>query len=251
MYDNIVIDWYEEPNALASPGSHAGVIDNDARIKRIFNPDKYTVECYNKIYHTDKWHLVFYPWNSALTPPRCEKIYDVYHTGNICNTAIRFAFPIIEKFNSCFVCTDYGSHRGVSHQQKLLLNAQSKISITHCLLQWPERCNAIADQYPDHKGLSKRYETDGKVPQFKTRILEAVASKSLVLNYFDPWNEIEDYFEPNKDFLYWFNEKDLEEKIHHVLAHYDEYQPMIENAYNKLMGNFTTRHYFEKFLLLL
>jgi len=153
----------------------------------------------------------------------------------------------MEKYNPCFVCHNYGNHQGVNYTEKLTLNSKSKISITHGLLKWPPQFNCMADLYYDNEAF-KLIKTHGIVPQFKTRNLEAAASKSLILCLYDPWNIIEEYFTPNVDFIYWYNIKDLEEKIQYILNHYDDYQPMIENAYNKLINNFTTKHYFDKYL---
>lgn len=242
--NDIVIDWYEEPNSLQVKDAHELILKNDSKVKKILNPDKYSVEYYNKLYNTDKWQLVFYPFNKSLIPPETEKIYDVYYTGGFYSNDMYKAILTMQKFNHCLV-----KNAGVSHQEKLILNSKSKISITHCLLQWPAHFNYLSSVHAGHRGLCKIQETGGQVPQFKTRILEAAASKSLILNFFDPWNEIEDYFTPNVDFLYWYDEKDLEDKIHHIINNYDSYKPMVENAFNKLINNFTTKHYFEKFLL--
>ena len=78
--------------------------------------------------------------------------------------------------------------------------------------------------------------------------MEAAISKSVILSLHDPWNMIESYFEPGVDFIYWYDEKDLEEKIRHISEHYEDYLPMVENAYNKVINNWTTRHFFDTYL---
>lgn len=248
-HENMVINWYDEPNCLQVNNinrMHDLVIENDLKIYKLLTPCKYSVECYNKLYSTNKWTQVFYPFNIEHLPKIEEKIYDVYYTGNG-DCPIRDIFSIIRKYKSCFVCHNYGDHRGVSYNEKLSLNAKSKISITHGVLSWPNHLNHIADEYPTHKGL-ELIKSHGIAPQFKTRNLEAAAAKSLILHKKDPWNEIEDYFTPDVDFIHWTNGKDLEDKICYILAHYDEFIPMIDRAYNKLINNFTTEQYFDKFL---
>ena len=245
-YDNIVINWYDEPNCLVVDGLHETIVNNDSKIHKILTPCKYSVECYNKMYATDKWTQVFYPFNMAYLPKENRKEYDVYYTGNI-RSPVNFAYPIIEKYNHCFVCSNYGNHRGVSYSEKIELNSKSKISITHGIMEWPKKFNYIGEKYPLHKGFDL-LKSHAVVPQFKTRNLEAAAAKSLILCMKDPWNEIEEYFTPDIDFLYWTNAEDLDEKIKYILAHYDEFLPMIDRAHNKLINNFTTKHYFDKFL---
>jgi spore maturation protein CgeB len=70
----------------------------------------------------------------------------------------------------------------------------------------------------------------------------------LILCKKDNWNIIEKWFEPNKEFLYFENEIDLENLITEILKNYDKYQIIINNAYNKAINNYTTRHFVEKYL---
>jgi spore maturation protein CgeB len=58
---------------------------------------------------------------------------------------------------------------------------------------------------------------------------------------------IERFFEPNKEFVY-FEEGKLQETIDKVLANYDDYQPIIENAYRRAVKEYTTKAFFEKYL---
>lgn len=246
--DNFVVLQVELPNCLLE-----GKLDNidifryDYKIKKIISNCPFSVEYFNKHFNYDKFIYGYIPFNPKYTPVHGKKIYDIYHTGHAHNSAIRYLFPFIKKFNSCFVCADYGENQGIGYQEKLALNAQSKISIVHGLIKWPDKCKTIADKFPGHKAfnLVKEY---GIAPQTKTRIFEAAESKSLMLCLYDPWNMIELFFEPGKDFIYWTDEKDLEEKIYHILTHYDDYQPMIEHAYDKLVNNFTLKHFFETYL---
>ena len=62
------------------------------------------------------------------------------------------------------------------------------------------------------------------------------------------WNPIEKFFEPEKDFLYFEDEEDLKKILNHVVNNYDEFDQMRENAYNKAVNNYTTKHFVEKFL---
>ena len=85
------------------------------------------------------------------------------------------------------------------------------------------------------------------VPQLKTRAFEAALCHSLILCLRDPFNIIERFFEPDKEFVYYEPGK-LEEKIREILANYDSYKPMIERAHKKFMAEYTTKRFVEKFL---
>lgn len=246
--DNFVVLQVEFPNCLV-----AGTLDNidvfkyDHKIKKIITNDPFSVEYFNERFHYDKFIYGFIPYNPRYIPPPQPKIYDVYHTGHMHNSPISWAFPILQQTNACFVCADFGNHRGVGYEEKLLLNAQSKISIVHCLLQWPDRFKQGAAQFPGYRGFDLVQE-QSIVPQMKTRVFEAIMSKSLILCLQDPWNVIESYLEPNKDFIYWNGSDDLMEKINHIITHYDDYTPIIESAYAKMTSNFSIRHFFDQYL---
>jgi spore maturation protein CgeB len=86
------------------------------------------------------------------------------------------------------------------------------------------------------------------MPQIKSRVFEAAFNRSLILCFRDHWNVIEYFFEPDKEFIYFDNIHDLEDKIKYILQHYDFYQDIIDNAYNKAINNYTVDHFVEKYL---
>jgi hypothetical protein len=69
-----------------------------------------------------------------------------------------------------------------------------------------------------------------------------------MLCHFEEFRCVEWYFEPDKDFIYWYNTDDLEEKIHEILNNYEKYTYLADNAFYKLINNWTTHHFFEKYL---
>lgn len=76
------------------------------------------------------------------------------------------------------------------------------------------------------------------LPQFKTRPIESALCKTLMLIKRDEWNVIENWFTPEKDFIYWVDENDLREKIYEIINHYDDYKKIINNA-NQKVKNFS------------
>lgn len=247
--DNFVVFLVELPNCLVGGDlNKIDVIKYNHKVNKVISNCPFSVEYINKYMGYDKFIFGFAPFNPKYTPIHGEKIYDVYHTGHAHNSIIRNAFSVMEKFNSCFVCADYGPNKGIGYKEKLDFNAKSKISVVHGLLKWPDQYKAGAAKFPGHRAFDYVQE-HGIVPQMKTRTIEAAASKSIILCLQDPWNVIESYFEPDKDFIYWTDENDLEEKIRHILSHYDDYLPMAESAYNTLINNFTPKHFFEQYLI--
>lgn len=248
ILDDIVVFQVEFPNCLV--GGDANNIDcfkYDSKIKKIITNCPFSVDYFNQYYNYDKMIFGFSPFNPKYTPSQTRKIYDVYHTGHRCNSIIHKAFSVMEKFNHCFVCADYGNNKGVGYQTKLTLNAQSKISVVHGLLKWPDQFKRGASQFKGHRAFDL-VQDYGIVPQMKTRTIEAAASKSIILCLRDSWNMIESYFEEGKDFIYWDDEYDLEEKIYYILNHYEDYSSMIEHAYNTVMAQFTPDQFFYRYL---
>ena len=67
-------------------------------------------------------------------------------------------------------------------------------------------------------------------------------------NYYDDWNVIENWFTPDEDFIYFYSKEDLDQKIKTILENYDEYSKIGENAYNKAINNYTTKHFIQKYI---
>ena len=73
----------------------------------------------------------------------------------------------------------------------------------------------------------------GFMPQFKVRSHEITSSKSLMIVKKDPWNLVEDFYEPDKEFISFENYEELEHILNDVTKSFDKYQKIIENAYTK------------------
>ena len=69
------------------------------------------------------------------------------------------------------------------------------------------------------------------LPQMKTRMVESAACKTLMLMYKDNWNVIEEWFEPNKHFLYWESFEELESLIADITNNYEKYWHIVEAAH--------------------
>lgn len=241
-YDDIVYMHFEEPNCFWVPAQEQRIKSNYHKIKKLISTCPYSVEYYNNLYNDDRRMYGFHPFNIKNVPTDFTKIYDVYFTGHVFpdNNFISSYVKIVEKFNHCIVSFNHGNFNGVSYKEKLQLNANSKISVVHNCL--------INQNNMSFEKVFKNIKNPRFIPQPKTRSLEAAACRSVMLCHFEEFRCIEWYFEPDKDFIYWYNLNDLEEKIHEILKNYDKYTYLTDNAFNKLINNWTTHHFFDKYL---
>ncbi len=157
----------------------------------------------------------------------------------------------------------YITNQNVTYLGKLKLVSQTKISVVHTLLS----ANAPAvrniqktEGWEANKAFTLvprksfwntlgnyLFQKEYPIPQQKGRLFETALCRSLLLCKKDPFGEIERYFEPGKEFVY-YEEGRLEEKVREILAHWDEYEPVIENAFQKAQREYTTERFVEKYL---
>lgn len=250
---------FEEPNKFFigdNPDKY------DGQFYKIFTLCPYTAKWLNKKHHNKKRIPIFFPFNEMYIPKETKKKYDVIYTGHIVSRSVLNDLKTISKFNYKLVSNSSSNlvtNKGVSYEEKMRLISESKITVAHNVLYprlyhliniWriPDyRKNKafmlIPPWYKPWKYLVKKYII---VPQLKSRIFEAAFGKSLILCKRDAFNVIEEYFEPDKEFVYFDN--DLEEKIKHILKNYEKYQEIAENAYKKAVKNYSTEAFAIKYL---
>ena len=88
----------------------------------------------------------------------------------------------------------------------------------------------------------------GLAPQLKTRAIEAVFNKTLVLLRKDPWNVWAKWFTPDVEFLYYNGLEDLLEKLEDISKNWERYQSIVDSAYTKGVSLYTTERFFSKML---
>jgi spore maturation protein CgeB len=64
----------------------------------------------------------------------------------------------------------------------------------------------------------------------------------------DPWNAIEFFYEPEKEFLYYDDEEELPGLIEKISSNWNDYKHIVDNAYDKAMKNFTTEAVLRKMI---
>lgn len=188
--------------------------------------DKILTICPPSITNRKKREYVFFPFNEKYIPITTNKTFDVIYCGSATGAHVTEILQTISKFDYRFVSfgnQQYVTNVSLSYLDKLKMISESRITMVHSL-------------------------TGIGTPQIKTRPFEAAFSKSLILCKKDKWNIIEEWFQPEKEFIYYNDGIDLENIIKEVLKNYDSYLSMINAAYEKALDNYTTRHFVEKYL---
>lgn len=135
------------------------------------------------------------------------------------------------------------THVNLSTEDKLKEVSKCKSSLTFNKLYM----NSTSINNHFYNGIeneSFKYFNDGKMPQFKVRTHEIATCKSLILSHKDEWNLIEDFYEPNVDFIYFENFEELSEILIDLENNFEKYLPIIENAYTKVK-NYSVENIFE------
>ena len=237
----------EEPQGVHCQAAYDGILAVEKNFNLIFGQCSYFNEWREKYFDSPKRIHTFTPFDEKYIFPSENKEIDVYWTGTSKRgTFIEDMQLTVSKFNHSIVNLRRGTT--ISHEEKLKLNGISKISVTYAVLFMKGEM-AIRVPYFNECEAFKDYDNTGVVPQMKTRVYEAAFSKSIILHMKDPWNVIEKWFEPEKEFIYYDNEKDLEEKIHHILNNYGDYYHIAENAYNRAINNYTSVHFIDKYII--
>jgi hypothetical protein len=257
----------EEPNRFWGPplfSPHQRFLACESLLYKVFTICPYTADWMNAMQGNKKRTSCFFPFNENYIPEPCEKKYDVIYGGHIVANSIKDIVSDISHFNYRFVSQSSDprvTDKNASYKEKLRLVAESKISIVANVL-YPTKGQVVriwslknyrqneafrliprTHQFWKLLGNTERFV----VPQIKARVFEAAFARTLILCRRDPFNVIERFFEPDKEFAY-YEEGHLQEKIREVLDHYDHFKIMAENAFQRASHEYTTECFFEKYL---
>lgn len=171
-----------------------------------------------------------------------DKETDVIYYGNLHHTIYYDLIRSISKFNYAFSTISHHNqteemanlitHFNLPSEKKWNLLSKSKMSVGFNLIFLRDDQIANLKNIPNiesFKNIDIAYNKS-ILPQMKTRMVEAAACKTLMLMYKDDWNVIEEWFEPNKHFLYWETFEELETLISDVSINYEKYWPIVEAA---------------------
>ncbi len=262
----IVYLQVEEPNRFMCPDPVFRGDEYDTYFYKVLTVCPYTAQWYNKIQGTNRREVVFIPVNEKKIPARQEKKYDIAYVGNINSREIEKNIDVIRKFNYRFVArtgNQYTTDHETTYKEKMDILAQSKIALVHGVLWCKGELLRAAWSTPhieEHEAFSRIpkktwynwlwsfiSQKEYLVPQLKTRIAESAAARALILYRRDPWNIIEQHFTPGEEFVY-YEDGHLEEKIKEILTNWEQYEPIVEHAYQRVMREYTTQVFFEKYL---
>ena len=118
------------------------------------------------------------------------------------------------------------THLGLSSEDKLIEMSKCRSSLSFNMIYM-----SPASQSNDFD-VFEHFDR-GIMPQFKVRTHEITSSKSLMLVKKDPWNLVEDFYEPDKEFIYFETFPELQERIQDIKDNFDSYKNIIEKAYER------------------
>lgn len=280
----LILIEFDEPNRFfyTDKNSLVNKLDYQDLFDQILTICPYTANWLNAKFNTHKRIPVFFPFNEKFIPSDRPKKYDVIYTGHILAKPILEIAMTMSSFNYAIVSnSDHPlvNKKGADHQEKMNLIRESKITIVQNLhymdpfhianlqlIEGFENSEAykLVPRKKRHQGKlldvllgatgriirklqNKFYDKPIFVPQIKSRAFEAAFGKSLMLVQKDPFNIIEQFFTPEKEFIYYEQGK-LKEKIDEILKNYDSYQDIIQNAYLRAVNEYTSREFYNKFL---
>jgi len=198
---------------------------------------------------TGKRKQVFIPYPESMIQTDFTKEHDVIYCGHY--PQVGFWPKLIEsikKYNYIDIQYARGNHSGCTYRDKILYYAHTKIAIVHNT----SPVGTYADRFRAFPNAKNNRAFDwlqvGILPQLKSRTIEAAFNKCIILCLRDSWNVIEQYLEPEKDFIYFDSQSDAEEKIKAILADYHKHVYLAENAYKKVIDKYTVKHFCEKHL---
>jgi len=250
----------EHPCTLYSPSNKLGLspIQQQELFDEVYTICPYSAEWFNGLDLSTKFISMPYPHNLVYDKfQEVEKRYDVAYCGLIHSDEIAsyirsisdtdYFFSTIKHYNRVSNVNHLATHDNVPNLDKWGLLAQSRTAIIqNNLYLKPEQIEIIKTlpSWRDNEAFS--HTEAGLLPQLKSRTVESALCKSLMLVKKDPWNVIEEWFEVGKDFVYFEDAEDLKDKVIEINQNWSKYQPMAENAYNKVIEKYNTKYIFEK-----
>ena len=252
---------FEEPNKFFL---HDVQDKYDGDFYKVFTLCPYTAAWMNERQGVERRVPIYFPFNERYTPARREKEYDVIYTGHIVAPPVLRDIQTLSGFNYRFVSNSphaLVTNQGATYEQKMDLIARTRVTLVHNLLyprvyhlvnvwRYPGwRSHQAFRQLPSPLGVASFFLRRGDmvVPQLKSRVFEAAFGRSLILCKHDPFNVIERYFEPEREFVY-YREGELAATLKRILADYARYEAVAERAFERASRDYSTAAFFETHL---
>jgi len=232
-------------------------INSEDRFDLIYSICPFTVDWLNKIKNTNKYKKVWYPFHSRYIPEHDEKKYDVCYHGGIHGPKYLGMLNALRHFNYRYMtmthsinpltesCIPHATDLDLTHEAKMQKISECKISV--CYNNFPVRNDADLQNIKSHPSWGQNVafshsDSDGILPQLKSRFIEASLSKTVNLVERDHWNVIEHWYDADKHFVYFNGEDDLVSKISQILSNWTDYKGMVEESFEYSIDNYTCDH---------
>ena len=231
---------------------------NSLRIGNVFDEVystcPYSAKWMNEINGYDIYRPAIFPHNKewgCQPDEEPEKNMDVIYWGNLPNNSIdvKYIIETIPKFKHSFYSLGHGLNLeqaqyvtafGAPRTEMWKMLKHSKIMVTSNQLYLRQDEVNITKTLPRWQENEAFSHIDNNImPQIKTRPIEAIFNKTLVLLKEDPWHIFDYWFEPGKDFLYYKNNNELEHMIREIVNNWEDYKYIADNAYEKAIKLYT------------
>ena len=172
-----------------------------------------------------------------------DKKHDAIYYGQLHHPLYTPMLEVISRFDHKFsTISGHGltlelsklvTHYQLSSQEKWNLLNQCKVSVGMNLLFLNEAHLEVLNSFNNVEQFENIELINHTMimPQMKTRMVEAAAAKTLMLMGRDRYAVIENWFEPDKHFIYWDTFEDLHAKIEDITNNYEKYWPIVEAAH--------------------
>ena len=196
----------------------------------------------NKFFGYEKFHYIPYPFTNYSVKDFYNYDSDSCWVGSIHSDDHIKGLEVLFDFDYKFITTlrntyfqsplqlyyefNKHTHLSLSPEEKLIEISKCKSSLSFNMIYMSARSQKNNFDAFDHFD-------EGIMPQFKVRTHEITSSKSLMLVKKDTWNLVADFYEPEKEFIYFESFPELHERISDIKANFNQYENIIENAYQK------------------
>lgn len=172
-----------------------------------------------------------------------DKQYDCIYYGQIHDD---YYFPMLRSISNFNYKYTTISNHGMNAEMSNLVTDKNLSTIAKWeSIALSKSCVGINLLFPKNHSLNCQYYIDNYnmsddlrhiltqpiMPQMKTRMVEAAACKTLMLIHKDEYNVIENWFKPDKHFLYWNDQTELTQILNDVRDNYHQYWDIVENAH--------------------
>ena len=194
-----------------------------------------------------------------------EKDIDIIYSGGIYSKEIFNSIKIISYFNykytyysknnvfprftfNPFYFFSFKKER-VSPDKLIHYLSRSKAGFIFCKAYLKPIEMKIIARFKDKfsKDTYEKIIKSKEIPDYKGRLAELSAMKNVMLVHEDSWKLIEDYYQPNKQFLYFKTSKELNDLIVDISRNYHKYIYLAENAYKDIQ-NYTIKDFYNKII---